>query len=344
MFAFYFLIIVLMLYGIKLNKNRYFEDYIGKPQCNAIKGIFILVVFMRHVVPYVVNAGYEMPTFLDQIYIFIDGQIGQLLVVMFLFYSGYGVMTSIHKKGEYYIDDIPKKRILTTFINFDIAVGIFLLMDFSLGIKVGTEQYFLARFGWESVGNSNWYIFIILLCYIFTYFSFKLSLRNGMYILIIMLISAVAILFIVKQPWWYNTLICYPAGMFYYLYKERIENIIKKYYTLVVLGLFLIFSIMHITNLKVSSIVYAYTYNIESIVFALLIIILTMKIKIGNKILYWLGINLFPLYIYQRLPMVLIRETLGEEWLVVNPYLYCIISILGMLLITYLYRFWRIVL
>lgn len=179
MVIFYFLIFTLILIGFKFNRNGFYEDYIGKNQCNAIKGIFILIVFLRHVVPYVVKAGYKMPTLLDKGFILIDGQIGQLLVVMFFFYSGYGVMTSVSRKGENYINDIPKKRVLTTFLNFDIAVALFLVMDFALGIQVETQQYFMSRFGWDSVGNSNWYIFIILMCYILTYFSFRLKLSGG---------------------------------------------------------------------------------------------------------------------------------------------------------------------
>jgi len=344
MVVFYFLIIVLVLCGVKVaNKGMFFEDYMGKIQCNAIKGIFILVVFMRHAVPYVVKAGYEMPTFLDKSFSLIDAQIGQLLVVMFLFYSGFGVMASINKKGGNYINDIPKKRILTTFINFDVAVGLFLLMDFALGIEVDAEQYFLARFGWDSVGNSNWYIFVILLLYTLTYFSFKLNRgAKGERNIVIMSVLTVAILFMVKSFWWYNTLLSYPAGMFFFIYKERIENVIRNKYTTILLGLFFLLSIIHIVNIKMSSIIYAYSYNFESIIFALLIVTLTMKVKIGNKILLWLGINLFPLYIYQRIPMILMRESMGNEWLADNPYLFCIISLLGMILITYLYKYWKI--
>ena len=345
MIVFYFLILALALYGIKINgKGLFYEEYIGLAQCNAIKGIFILVVFMRHVVPYVTQAGYEMPTLLDKAFSLIDTQIGQLLVVMFLFYSGFGIMASIDKKGVSYINEIPKKRILTTFLNFDVAVGLFLLMDFILGIEIEIEQYFLARFGWDSVGNSNWYIFVILLLYSLTYFSFKLSLWAGKINIVVMSALAVIILFMVKAPWWYNTLLSYPAGIFYYLYKEQIESIIRNKYTIALSGLFILFLIIHIVNIKMPSIIYAYSYNLESIIFALLIVTITMKVKIGNKVLLWLGINLFPLYIYQRLPMILMRETIGVEWLATNPYLYCVISLMGMLLITYLYKLWRITL
>lgn len=41
-----------------------------------------------------------------------------------------------------------------------------------------------------------------------------------------------------------------------------------------------------------------------SSVFALLVVLLTMKIKVDNKVLRWLGINAFSIYILQRLAMI----------------------------------------
>ena len=343
MVIFYVIIVILVLFGIK--KRRTEEElpsYLSKDSTNAIKGFFILVVFMRHVVPYVEKAGYEMPNILDKWYGFIDWNIGQLLVVMFLFYSGYGVMTSIGKKGNEYIYDIPKKRVLNTFLNFDIAVALFLVMDFALGIKVETEQYFLARLGWDSVGNSNWYIFIILICYLLTYFCFRMSRKGGAFLLIVMTIAVIAIVYFVKQPHWYNTILSYPAGILYAQYKDRIEKVIRWRYWWTLLTLGFLFFVIHYVNLHLYTLVYAYLYNVECIVFAFLVVTLTMKVKIGNAVLRWLGANLFPLYIYQRMPMIMIRELAGREWLATNPYLFVLISMAGMLLISYFYKYWSL--
>ena len=42
---------------------------------------------------------------------------GQLVVVMFLFYSGYGIGESYKKKGVNYVQQMPVHRILTTLLN-----------------------------------------------------------------------------------------------------------------------------------------------------------------------------------------------------------------------------------
>ena len=342
MVIFYFAILALTLYSANFKKNGFFDDYLEKSQCNAIKGIFILVVFMRHVVPYVTKAGYKMPSLLDKIYNFCDGQIGQLLVVMFLFYSGYGVMVSIKQKGVDYVRSIPKRRVLSTFANFDIAVSLFLLMDFTFDIKVSTDQYFLSRFGWDSVGNSNWYIFIVLLCYYFSYISFKIRPVGGDFCVLFMSLLSIFLLSMVKESHWYNTLLCFPAGMLFTRYKEKFEAAAKKRYifSLIMILLLLLFS--HLFNILLPVILRAYMYNIESIFFALLVVLITMKVKINNRILIWLGLNLFPLYIYQRIPMIAMRELAGVEWLSIHPYIFVLASLVGTLIITYFYRFWRI--
>ncbi len=342
MVVFYLLIFALALYGVSFNRNGFNDGFIDKSQCNAIKGVFILFVFLRHVVPYVTKAGYEMPTLLDKAFQIIDGQMGQLIVVMFLFYSGYGVMESIKTKGKAYIDSIPKRRFLTTFINFDIAVSIFLLLDFVLGLQVETQQYFLARFGWDSVGNSNWYIFVILICYLLTYFCFKIT--NNVGLILATTLVIITVLYFVKPSHWYNTMLCYPVGMLFSEYKNRIEDYCQKNYTKVFILASLIFTILHFSNTKLQSIVYAYTYNIESIFFAAIVLLITMKVSIGNKALSWLGANLFSLYIYQRLTMITLRELAGTEWLAMHPYLYVIVNLFGMIGIAYFYKFWKVAL
>lgn len=130
-------------------------DYMSKSQCNVVKGVFILIVFFSHFQQYVSEAGGRV----------FDIYLGQLMVAMFLFYSGYGVAASFAKKGVSYVRDFPKRRILTTLLNFDIAVAAFIVLDLIIGRPIGACQALLSFVCWESVGNSNWYIFAIIYCY-----------------------------------------------------------------------------------------------------------------------------------------------------------------------------------
>ena len=223
MAIFYFAIVLLVLYQIRFCRVGYYKYYLEKGQSSAIKGIFILIVFLRHIYPYIVSSGYAMNGILDRFFLIIDMHIGQLLVALFLFYSGYGVTESIKKKGKPYIHSFPKRRLLTTILNFDIAVLFFLFTNILLGNKMSCNNIILSFLCWESIGNSNWYIFVILLCYLFTYVSYLINSRHFLAISIIISIIAVLILFYFKPSYWYDTLLCYSAGMYWSAYKERID-------------------------------------------------------------------------------------------------------------------------
>ena len=49
-------------------------------------------------------------------------------------------------------------------------------------------------------------------------------------------------------------------------------------------------------------------YYIYTVAFTTLIVLITRKISIKNFILEWVGKNLFPLYIFQRIPMMLLID------------------------------------
>ena len=95
------------------------------------------------------------------------------------FYSGYGVMESLKVKGNNYLNDFAKKRLGTTLLNFDVAVCCFFLLNYMIGKTLTIEDVLLSLIGWSSVGNSNWYIFVILLCYLAFYISFGISKERG---------------------------------------------------------------------------------------------------------------------------------------------------------------------
>lgn len=175
------LYVILFLVSIlsirKLKKSESWNtDYMSKDTTNIIKGICIWLVFIRHISSYMwdIPGLYEYDTLLFKL----DTYIKQLLVVPFLFYSGYGVTLSMINKGSEYVNKIPSTRVWTTLKNFDIAVFIFLIMNLCLGLELNWTKVILAFTGWDSIRNSNWYIFCILICYLISYFSYKVAHRK----------------------------------------------------------------------------------------------------------------------------------------------------------------------
>ena len=155
MALFYLLIFAILLVGIRFRHKYLHGDYMDVPHANAVKGFFILLVFASHIQGFLLRNGYAY-TSLDRFFVGANAWLGQLTVSMFLFYSGYGVMESIRKKGSSYVDDLPKRRIAVVLLDFDIAVLVYVLFNLLFSHFPGWKTVLLSLICWESVGNSNW--------------------------------------------------------------------------------------------------------------------------------------------------------------------------------------------
>ena len=347
MALFYLLLSLLVVSRLRVQSQGFYTDYLSVETTNAVKGVFIALVFIKHATPYICNSNYVFDdSFWSRLFLFVDMEVGQWIVAMFLFYSGYGVMTSIQNKGDRYVSSIPSKRILSTLINFDIAVALFVIVSLLFHHTYSLKDYLLSFIGWESVGNSNWYIFVIMLCYLITYICLKVdvstenqySYSRRIVISFSLLTVSVLVLSYLKPSWWYDTMLCFGMGMFYSVWRERIEVILKRYYWPILSALFLL--LICIGNIPYS--VKGFVYNVYCIVFCLLVLMLTMKFKINNSSLIWAGKNLFPLYIYQRVPMIILSSICGGTIVSSYPVIYTFACLLITLLFAYFYRYWAI--
>ena len=325
--------------------SGFFDDFLEKKQTDAIKGFFILMVLMSHCLLEINTAGFLPSRSLDILCFRIRSEFGQLIVVMFLFYSGYGVMESIKKKGSEYLDHFPRRRLLTTLLNFDVAVLVYVVLNLVWGVHMTLGQIGWSFIGWESVGNSNWYIFVILYCYLVTWVCGKLfihcDLKMVLWTSFLIFAGEIALSFLKHgQSWWYNTMLCYPAGMFLSFFKEPIIAFFKRYYYPVLGLVLLMFLCLHFQSFIPSF--RGLTHNAKSIVFSFLVVLSTMKVKTGNRFLYWAGLCVFPIYIYQRLPMRAIRFGVGKPWICANPFLFIAVCVLVTGCIVWGYKYWRI--
>lgn len=188
----------------------------------------------------------------------------------------------------------------------------------------------MALIGWGDVGNSNWYVFCILVTYIFTYIAFKIF--KDKHILAMILVTIFCLLYIYfmktyKQNYWYNTILCYPSGMWFSHYKKQIEDIVlKNAFTYLASLILCIFTFIYAHDYKTGILV----YQLCTIAFALTIVLITMKVSINNTILQYLGNNLFGLFILQRIPMILFKQMGINTY---NTYLYFILCFAGTILL-----------
>lgn len=334
-------IFVLAISKAKIKTEGYHLDYLSKDKTNSIKGVFILLIVLTHSIPYITNNGYEFDALGDSLFFSFLSHLSQLVVVMFLFYSGYGVCESYKSKGKEYVRSFPRKRMLTTLLNFDVAVLVFIVLGLFLGTHLTLGKSLLSLTGWESVGNSNWYIFVILLCYLMTYLVLRLPIFKGECARVVALfaLSFALIVFLVcfKESYWYNTILSYPLGFMLSTFKDPIEAFIKKNYWIVLPVVMVLFVLAYLCRADSFSII----YNLTSMLFAVTVVLVSMKMAINNKVLRWLGKNLFPIYIYMRLPMI-VMDKYSPEFVSSQPSIFILVSLIVTILIAKAYKYWQI--
>jgi len=348
-FLFTLVLLLLFLYGVKY-KSGWNEDYLGKEQANAIKGLFIIFLTVGHIILLVLlpNGLYPEEGLGNKIELSLHLHANQLVVVMFLFFSGFGVSEGIKCRGGGYIKSIPKRRVLNTWINYAIGITIYLLLSPITGKEVEWTGHsiLLYMICQKSIGAPTWYIFIIILCYIATWAAarifygarYKMTLLLALYVFIISII-----LLFFKDYWWYNTIYCYVFGFAYSQYKKEIEIIVRHKY---LLWLFVIYSIFLLLNvaIQITTIPQIFSFNLYSIFFVMLFVMLGMKFKVGNQIINWFGKHLFPLYMYQGLTYSILFNIGGEKHSLVSwsPFIFALICLLLTMIIAKFYNKWQV--
>lgn len=316
----------LCLWDIKFSKER-FPDYIGKPQTESVKGIFTVLILFSHMRGYIVGGGNMQ---YNCVFNAVMLALGQMVVVMFLFYSGYGVTESLKRNRREYTRTFIRKRFLKVWLMFAAAVSLYLTLSLILGIKYTPRQYALCWIGYESIGNSNWFVFDILVLYLATYAGMKLSdrMKTGLgtaaattcglaFCIIACLIAAG------KQAYWFDTIMAYPAGMLYSLGKEKIERRTASPWQWVatLCGTAALFAATYLAgslanrgdiladNNTAKLAVMLANHLFSAPLFAVAVVLATMRIKPGNGALHWIGINAFSIYILQRLVMIVAAKS-----------------------------------
>lgn len=207
---------------------------------------------------------------------------------------------SIAVKGREYLASFPRRRILPVVVNFDIAVLAFAVLWFVLHGSLPMVRFALSLIAWDSLGNSNWYIFAIVLCYLAAYVAARFSKHPAVFTCAVVF-AMTQFLSLVKPEYWYNTMMAFPLGMVVSEHKVKVSEFISKRYlisiTVSVLAFLSVFALRcHDFN--------GIVYNMLGMVFSALMVIAMFRIRLKNNFFSWAGRNVFPLYIYQRLPMI----------------------------------------
>ena len=332
MFVFLFAAVAVLLFGAKTRPRlQYDPSCLARERTSALNGFFVLLVFLSHAVTYVQPAGA-----LDSAYLFVKSQLDQLVVAPFLFFSGYGVLCALRSGGETYLKRFPLHRFGKVLLQSECAVLLFLLTDLCIGRRYPPVRVLLSFTFWESIGNSNWYLFVVLALYVCVFVAFvvargRLALGAG-----ITSALAVGLVFALKiagkEPWWYNTLLLFPLGMWFALAFSRLERLVFRSTprTAVSLAVFGgLFVGLHF--LRGRGFVF---YELWAAAFLACVVLVMTRVSFGNRALAFFGRHVFGIFMLQRIPMLVFwRVGLAR-----SRYLFVLLSFAATLLLAVGFR------
>ena len=304
MTVFFLIVMAICLAGIRpVPRDEFNIGYLSPTDTEWIKGLFTLLIFISHFSKFI-----PCDSILDHHYIVLKLKMDQLVVSPFLFLSGYGVFVSIAEKPGY-VKKMPMNRIWKTAFQYHAALLLFLIYQLLQGNRYSFCQLFQAFISWKGIGNSDWYVFVILLFYCITFFSFCVF-RNGTDSALFLqgILSVVLLVFLrytkCEDYWWYDTLFAYPAGMYFARYKADIDKKVMNStvsWFITLLASFICFLVLYRYRVRVA------VREVMAVLFPWIILLFGMKIRIKSSILDYFSRHLFSIFILQRLPMMALK-------------------------------------
>ena len=326
MYIFFIVIIIIALIGVKAKNpfsSELYTDNFSLKKSNALKGIFVLIILISHATHSDGMYNFDASLF-DKLYTVVDKNvIGQSSVVSFFFFSGYGIMYSIEKKGKEYVKSMPTKRCLKLAVHFGLFCAIFLAVCYI--ISAIKKLRFTDVFDITWFISATWYIFAILVLYLITYFAFKLLSKHTHSVLTVLIVTvaAIVIAYFILYEYWYDTIIIYSLGLLFKLYESRIFSFLQKknrYIFALCISLVIQASVTFLYYMHFRLFI---LLEIKHISFLITLLLITYKVTFDNVILQFSGKHLFSIYVLQRIPM-LVMDNIGFKQ---YPYLYVIITV-----------------
>lgn len=312
MILFIVALFLLSLWGCKPRLKGFYTDYASRDQSRAINGICISLILLSHTF-----AKVGVADMFDAAYEPVRVFLGQFVVVPFLFYSGYGMMESLTKKDGY-LKSFPKKRYLKIALQFAVITLLYIAMHLALDSGYSATYMLLSFTGITSIGNGGWFILSTFYFYAVIILWFNVF-KNKKLWATVFVTGSLILLMVVEMlldfpTYYYNIIIYFGVGMFYSLLKEPFDKLVMK--NNLTWGIIFLVSLCGFVFLKRFMDVSVLFYPLWCGFGMLMILCLTMKVRIQNKALLWLGTTTFFNFTLQGIPQILFSKFLTNHYLI----------------------------
>lgn len=299
------------------DEKTFFDRILSK----EIRGFLAIFIIFHQTVITMVNFGVReelMKEFMNYYYY------GILAVAFFFFSSGFGLVKRWLTDKDY-TKGFMKRRIFTVLVPYFICNYIYLTEALLGNIRYGNHFTFTevicAFFGLFLVNNQMWFAVEIMILYVAFRIIFGKVRKAGTGIIlttiVVLIMVTIGLLsghsqsmimsYWFKGEWWYNTILVFPVGMLYAYKEEKVNRVIRKAFTAIILSssvLFVLLDYIH-RGLVERQIYYidernnlpGILYRLEGLseetvlelVFIILVITIVSKVRIGNAVLKFMG-------------------------------------------------------
>ena len=299
------------------DEKTFFDRILSK----EIRGFLAIFIIFHQTVITMVNFGVReelMKEFMNYYYY------GILAVAFFFFSSGFGLVKRWLTDKEY-TKGFMKRRIFTVLVPYFICNYIYLTEALLGNIRYGNHFTFTevicAFFGLFLVNNQMWFAVEIMILYVAFRIIFGKVKKAGTGIIlttvVVLIMVTIGLLsghsqsmimsYWFKGEWWYNTILMFPVGMLYAYKEEKVNSVIRKAFTAIILSLSVLFVLLdYIHRGLVERQIYyiddrnnlqGILYRLEGLseetvlelVFIILVITIVSKVRIGNAVLKFMG-------------------------------------------------------
>ena len=316
-YLYYPLLFVFLLWGSTFYRRKSWnEEFMSLSQTKALQGFCAICILLHHVGQNTCAPWLDSKLIVHGLDVFVP--IGYFFVGVFFFCSGYGLYKSYKEKPNY-LQGFCGRRIFPLVLTLVTTTIIYMTVRQLMGEMVGLPRFFFNLSGPQIYNPYVWFVLALLLFYIAFYLAFKYCKSEKVAVLVTCL---VVLLYIVHCDWWmyggwwYNTVPIFCVGILFARYEDALIKGIKKCYLFyVILALLatlgfhylslntqeLLTYLGHDNNYDLRRWVTVLSQMVASFSFVILLFLLGMKIKIGNKALAFMGTITLEFYLIQGL-------------------------------------------
>ena len=329
-----------------MSEKRFNENAMGLSQTKAILGIFSVGIILHHVALKTVGSGGVAKVFLPFL------GIGFLFVAYFFFCSGYGLYKSYLAKEDY-LKGFLGKRIIPLLISFFATDALFQLARLSLASPAFPANTY------------SWFIFVIVIMYCIFFACFKLFKKNAeLAVLGATVLWCIGCRLLFAETYWYNSVLAFPAGLLLAKHEEKITAFVKRRFYLVGVAIIIItgiFIFLSTNDMRLYGIMSAVWNGISfdavkevqtvlqcgcAVLFCGVIFIISLKLRLGGKVLTFLGGMTLEIYLVHVLFIELFAEKfIGEGkplFYIENPFLYLSVVLVLTMPVAFLIKLLRV--